>query len=241
MDVKTGSGAFMPDLAGSRALAQSIVDVAEGAGLPTRALITDMSEPLAPAAGNAREVAFIIAYLKGAHADSRFHAVNCALGGAMLALGGLARDASEGEAMIARAIASGAAAGRFSRAWSRRSAAPADLVERPETHLTAAPVMRDVTAPRAGYIARIATREIGLAVVTLGGGRVQPGDEIDHRVGVDALAGCGTKVDAGTVLARVHARDEEATCSACARILDAFTIADTQPGPAALVAERIGG
>ena len=66
---------------------------------------------------------------------------------------------------------------------------PADLVERPETHLTAAPVMRDVTAPRAGYIARIATREIGLAVVTLGGGRVQPGDEIDHRVGVDALAG----------------------------------------------------
>ena len=119
-----------------------------------------MSEPLAPAAGNAREVAFIIAYLKGAHADSRFHAVNCALGGAMLALGGLARDASEGEAMIARAIASGAAAGRFARMVAALGG-PADLVERPETHLTAAPVMRDVTAPRAGYIARIATREIG--------------------------------------------------------------------------------
>ena len=240
MDVKTGSGAFMPDLAGSRALAQSIVDVAEGAGLPTRALITDMNEPLAPVAGNAREVAFIIAYLRGAHADSRFHAVNCALGGAMLALGGLARDTSEGEAMIARAIASGAAAERFARMVSALGG-PADLLERPEAHLAAAPVMREVPAPRAGYVARIATREIGLAVVALGGGRVQPGDEIDHRVGVDALAGCGAKVDAGSMLARVHARDEETARIACARILAAFTIADEKPGPAALVADRIGG
>jgi thymidine phosphorylase len=240
MDVKTGSGAFMADLAGSQALAQSIVAVAEGAGLPTRALITDMNEPLAPVAGNACEVTFTIAYLKGAHADSRFHAVNCALGGAMLALGGLARDASEGEAKIAQAVASGAAAERFARMVTALGG-PADLIERPEAHLASAPVIREVVAPRAGYVSRIATREIGLAVVALGGGRVQPGDEIDHRVGVDALAGCGVKVDAGTTLARVHARDEENARAACARILAAFTIADEKPAPAALITDRIGG
>ncbi len=240
MDVKTGSGAFMPDLDGSRALAQSIVGVAEGAGLPTRALITDMDEPLAPVAGNALEVAFIIDYLKGAHGQSRFHAVNCALGGTMLALGGLASDAEEGEGMIARAIASGAAAERFSQMVVALGG-PADLVENPERHLASAPVIREVAAPRAGYVSRIATREIGLAVVALGGGRVQPGDEIDHRVGVDALAGCGAKVDAGATLARVHARDEETARAACARILAACTIADEKPGPAALIAARIGG
>ena len=86
MDVKTGSGAFMPTLEGARELAESIADVATGAGLPTVALITDMSEPLASAAGNAVEVQNAVDYLSGERRDARLHEVTLSLGAELLAL-----------------------------------------------------------------------------------------------------------------------------------------------------------
>ena len=86
MDVKTGSGAFMPTLDGARELAESIAAVATGAGLPTVSLITDMNEPLASAAGNAVEVQNAVDYLTGAQRDPRLHRVTLALGAELLAL-----------------------------------------------------------------------------------------------------------------------------------------------------------
>ena len=104
MDVKTGSGAFMPTLAASRELAASIATVATDAGLPTVSLITDMNEPLASAAGNAVEIRNAVDYLTGAKRDPRLHQVTMALGAELLALSGLTRDADAGAAALNRAL-----------------------------------------------------------------------------------------------------------------------------------------
>src|SRR5271166_2990346 len=104
MDVKTGSGAFMPTLEGARELAESIATVATGAGLPTVSLITDMNEPLASAAGNAVEVWNAVGFLVGERRDARLHRVTLALGGELLAVAGLARDADEGSALMQRSL-----------------------------------------------------------------------------------------------------------------------------------------
>src|ERR1700734_4212660 len=115
MDVKAGSGAFMASLSGARELAQSLASVATGAGLPTVSLITDMSEPLASAAGNAVEIRNAVDYLTGARRDERLDQVTMALGAELLALSGLARDAAAGAAALKHSLETGAAAERFER------------------------------------------------------------------------------------------------------------------------------
>ena len=124
MDVKQGSGAFMASLPEARALAESIVTVAEGAGLRTAALITDMDAPLASAAGNAVEVAYAIDYLTGARREPRFHAVTLALGAEMLVAGGLAADRDAAAERLEQALA-WVRRPSASPAWSRRSGARA--------------------------------------------------------------------------------------------------------------------
>ena len=109
-------------------------------GLATRALLTDMDEPLASAAGNAVEIAYAIDYLTGRGREPRFHEVTVALGAEMLRLGGLTGSAGEGRDRIAEAVASGAAAERFARMVAALGG-PSDLVERPNRHLAAAPVV----------------------------------------------------------------------------------------------------
>ncbi len=130
MDVKTGSGAFMPTLDASRELARSLVSVAVGAGLPTTALITAMDQPLADAAGNAVEMAYAVDYLTGARRQPRMHEVVVALGAEMLLLGRLASSQDEARAAMERAISSGAAAERFARMVAGLGG-PRDILERP--------------------------------------------------------------------------------------------------------------
>lgn len=238
MDVKTGSGAFMPTLERSRELARSLVSVANGAGLPTTALITDMDAPLADAAGNALEVRYAIDYLTGARRETRMHEVTLALGAEMLVLGNLATSLLDGRQRIERAISSGAAAELFQRMVSALGG-PSDLMQSPEKHLQAAPIIRAVHAPQAGTVARIATREIGIAVVALGGGRARAADAIDHAVGITALAGLGERVDSERPLAIIHARDEASLQRATARILAACTVSDSAPAAQPAVLERI--
>jgi thymidine phosphorylase len=238
MDVKTGCGAFMPTLGQARALAESIVAVANGAGLRTTALITDMNEPLAPAAGNALEIANAIANMTGARHDRRLLEVTAALGGEMLATGGLAPDAAAGRERIARAIESGAAAERFARMVAALGG-PADLLENPARHLAAAPVIRPVPAARAGFVTAIDTRALGLAVVALGGGRTRAEDAIDPAVGLDALAPLGAGVAAGQPLAMIHARSPAECERAAAALHAAYTIGAEAPAAAPLIAERI--
>jgi thymidine phosphorylase len=234
LDVKTGSGAFMPTLERSRELARSLVDVANGAGTRTAALITDMNEPLASAAGNALEIRNAVEFLTGAHRDPRLLDVTLALSAAALELTGFDGNARHA---VRSALASGKATEHFARMVALLGG-PADFVEAMDRHLKPAPIVRDIPAPEAGVIAAIDTRGVGMAVVALGGGRRVPTDTIDHAVGFDRLLGLGARVEAGMPLARIHARDEASMRDAAQRLVAAYrigTAASTHP----LIAERV--
>ena len=221
LDVKCGNGAFMSDLDAARALATSLVEVAVGAELPARAVLTDMNEPLASAAGNALEVANAIDFLTGRHVDSRLWDVTVALGAEMLALGGLARDETDGAAKMTEALQSGAAAAKFAQMVVALGG-PSDLLERPERYLPQAPVIRTVETE--GTVTGIDARAVGLAVVALGGGRTRPQDDVDPAVGVSDLAPVGQPLGDGTPLAIIHARTDDAADAAEATLRAAYRL-----------------
>jgi thymidine phosphorylase len=239
MDVKFGSGAFMRDVTDARALAESLVLVANGAGLPTTALLTDMNQPLASAAGNALEVAYVIDYLTGARREPRFHDVTVALGAEMLLLGGVA-SAESARKQVEEVIASGSAAERFSEMVAALGG-PKDLLKHPSRHLVPAPVVRAVHPASSGIIESVATRDIGLAVVALGGGRTRPEDSIDHAVGFTDLAGLGERVDAERPIGVVHARTDAQADAAAEALRQAYAVSDSAPAGTPLILERIGG
>ncbi len=235
MDVKSGTGAFMATLDDSVELAESLALVATGAGLPTTALITDMNQPLASAAGNALEVLNAIHYLTGHHRDLRLHEVVVALGGEMLLLGGLATSIADGWAQIDAAIQSGRAADHFQRMVSALGG-PHDLLLRPGVHLPAAPVELPVTPDQRSFVHGVDARAIGVAVVGLGGGRTRPQDQIDHAVGFSLLAAVGSEVGPDAPLGIVHARSDGAAQAAAKALLDAYRLGKKAPetGPTVL-------
>lgn len=239
MDVKFGNGAFMATQADAEALARSITGVARGAGLPTVALLTDMNQVLGRTAGNAVEVREAIAVLRGETPDPRLYAVTAELGAELLALCGLAADAAEGRRRFDAAVADGRAAERFSRMVAALGG-PADLLEHPERHLSAAPVVRPVFPASTGVVAAMDTRAIGVAIIRLGGGRVDTADPIDHRVGFTAIAGVGEHAGPGTgPLALVHAATDDAADAAADALRAAVTIADAVPAAGPLIPLRL--
>lgn len=240
LDVKVGSGAFMHDMDRARALAQSLVATANGAGCKTSALITDMDQPLARSAGNALEVIEVMEVLTGTRPNARLWDVTCALGGEALALAGVATDAAEGQGMIAEALESGAAAEQFGRMVAAQGG-PADFVDRWADRLPAAPVVRDVTAAGDGVVAAIDGFALGEAVVHLGGGRLKGDDRINPAVGLSDMAGIGQQVAAGQVLAQVHAASDAEADRAQATVQAAYRLADGEVTPPELIRERIAG
>ena len=239
LDVKWGTGAFMGSLPEAQALAESLVAVANGAGLTTRALVTDMNEPLAPAAGNAVEVAHAVDFLTRRRRDPRVEAITVDLAAEMLLIGGLAATRDEARARLTATLDDGRAAEIFGRMVAALGG-PVDFVEKAPTYLKAAPIVREVFAETAGVVTAIDTRSVGLAVVELGGGRARAADVIDPAVGFTALAGIGQAIDGRTPLAVVHAADEAAAARAGARLRAAYRLGDAAPVPRPLVADRIG-
>ncbi|TPQ51635.1 thymidine phosphorylase [Prosthecomicrobium hirschii] len=239
LDVKWGNGAFMATFAAAEGLAESLVAVANGAGLATTALLTDMNQPLAPAAGNAVEVRHAIDFLTRRRRDARVEAVTVELGIEMLMTGGLATDRDAAQARLVRTLDDGSAAERFARMVAALGG-PADLVERPGDHLARAAVEIAVEAPEAGIVAAIDTRAVGVAVIELGGGRMRAADAIDPTVGFTELAGLGAPVGPGQPLARVHARDAAAAARAAAAVRAAYRIGTEAPAADPVVAARIG-
>ncbi|MBA4612789.1 thymidine phosphorylase [Stappia taiwanensis] len=232
LDVKWGSGAFMATLEEASALAESLVRVANGAGCPTTALLTDMNEPLASAAGNAVEVRNAVDFLTGKEIDNRLFDVTVALGAEALVTGGLATDAEDGADRMREAFDSGAAAERFAKMVSALGG-PADFVERPEAYLAAAPVERAIYPESPGTVVAVDARAIGVAVVELGGGRRTFDDVIDPSVGLTHIAGIGHSVDSDAPLAIVHAASEAAAARAADSVRAAYRI-----GGAAEVEDR---
>ncbi len=239
MDVKCGNGAFAATPAAARELAESIVAVATGAGLKTTALVTDMNQVLGRTAGNALEVVETVDYLKDhRRADPRLHAVTLDLAAEMLQLGGLVATVEEGRGKAEAALADGRAAEIFARMIAALGG-PADLLERPAVHLAPAPVVIDCPALGSGFVSAMQAREIGLAVVALGGGRRRAEDTIDPRVGLSDICQTGQQVAAGEPLAKVHAADADAAAAAVAALQRVIRLDDRPPAAAPVIQARI--
>ena len=223
VDIKTGNGAFMCARNRARDLASNLIEVAALAGLPARALITDMNQPLARSAGNALEVGEAIGFLKNVYRHPRLEDVILSLGSEMMVLGGLAGKSATARQMLTTVLESGLAAEHFARMVAKQGG-PSDLVDSPQKYLTAAPVVRDLVAPDNGYIEFIDTKAIGLSVVHLGGGRKHAEDIIDHRVGLSGFCLVGDAVNRGDPLVTIHAADESAWQFAAQQLRDAILI-----------------
>lgn len=226
MDVKVGSGAFMEKREDAITLAKSLVSVANGAGLKTTALITDMDEPLAPVAGNGLEVLHAAGFLKNEIINSRVHEVTVALGAELLVSAGLAASLEEARRQLEKALSSGHAAEHFAR-MVKALGGPADFIDSPRKHLRQAPMIKPVFADVDGVVSSIATRQLGLAVIELGGGRRVAADKIDHAVGLDNLLGKNFRADMNTPLAMIHAADEAGFERAAKIVKAAYKIGGT--------------
>ncbi len=238
LDVKAGSGAFMATPEDAAALARALVGAANAAGCRTAALVTSMDQPVATAIGNAVEVAAAMDVLTGGREEGALADLVCNLGGALLALGGIAASEADGAARVRAAIADGTAAERFSTMIAAMGGLP-DIAASWRAELPVAPVVRAVAAERAGHIAAIDGTALGEAVVRLGGGRMRGGDAIDPSVGFSRIARLGAAVAAGAPLAMVHARDDAAADAAARALRGAIRIgAAPCPGPSVL--SRIG-
>ncbi len=237
LDIKTGSGAFMRKEADARALARMLKTTAEGAGCPTAALVTDMNEPLASAAGNALEVARALDLLTMTDIDNRLWDLSLALGGALLARAGMVADRKAGAARLERVIEEGRAAERFA-AMIAAQGGPKDLLERYREILPRAPVIRPVPPATPGFVTAIDTRRLGEIVVMLGGGRRRQGERIDPAVGLSDIAGIGQHVGPETPLATIHAASEAAFMAAAEALRQACVVGPRPlPAPPLILAE----
>lgn len=229
MNVTTGGGAFMSNLQDARELAKTITDVARGAGVICHSLVTDMDQPLGSAAGNALEVQYALNYLRGTR-EHRMHQVVMALGAMLLVDSGLASDTASAEIALEKSLSSGHALEKFAQMVSALGG-PTNFVDSPEKYLINAPVVRNITANRSGWVSVVGAKEIGMAVVVLGGGRIQPGAPVDWRVGVTQLATVGNKVEPSTIVAQVHAASDDAADIAESRIRAAISVSETSVAP----------
>ncbi|MBW8909693.1 MAG: thymidine phosphorylase [Mesorhizobium sp.] len=238
LDVKVGNGAFMEKSRDAVALANSLVEVANGAGLKASALVTGMNEPLASAAGNAVEVKNAVDFLTGRYRDRRLEEVTLALAAEMLQSAGVVSSNQDGLRRAAETLAGGRAASIFARMVTALGG-PADFVENADKYLPKASVELAVKAAADGFVTAVATRDIGLAVVTLGGGRTRPDDRIDHAVGLTRLLPVGAEVRAGEPLALVHGRSDADAEAAAAAVRAAYTIGASKPHAEKTVLRRI--
>lgn len=204
LDVKGGSGAFMKTRAEAEELARALVSAAKAAGCATRALITDMNQPLGPSLGNAVELAEVLIVLRAPRPDSRLCALSLALAGEVLALVGRCSDPQSGARAALEALQSGAAAEKFG-AMVHALGGPARLLDDPAQYLPKAPVVRAVKARTDGRVAAIDGVGLGQVVVRLGGGRLRSDDVIDPRVGVTGVLSLGDTVSRGDAMALIHA------------------------------------
>ncbi len=238
MDIKVGNGAFMNNLDEARSLAASINRVSCEAGLQTRALITDMNQPLAPVAGNALEVRECVAYLTGVRRDARLHEVVMALGVALIVCAGIAADEADAREQLERSLRSGRGLQLFDQMIADLGG-PSAFSDTADTHLPSASVIQAVPSLVDGYICAIDTRMLGMAVVSLGGGRSHPNDRIDPTVGFDQILRIGQKVSLGDPLCRVHAADVSAAKYAAATVQAAMHIGNESSVPVSVVLEEV--
>ncbi|MDF3059314.1 MAG: pyrimidine-nucleoside phosphorylase [Rariglobus sp.] len=238
LDVKFGRGAFMKTLPDARALAQAMVDIGNAMGKPTRALLTAMDQPLGRAVGNALEVAESIACLRG-EGPADLMEVTYALGAEMLCLAKVSGDVKEGEARLREVVASGAALKKMKEIVAAQGG-DARVCDAPDEVLPQAKHVRELKAERAGWVQEVVALDVALAALQLGAGRVRAEDAVDPAVGFTRLVKVGERVEAGAVLACIHANDTARLETAAAILGEAIVTGDGPVTPEPLIAERIG-
>ncbi|MGK3143514.1 thymidine phosphorylase [Pantoea sp. C2G6] len=238
MDVKVGSGAFMPTYEASESLAQSIVGVANGAGCQTTALLTDMNQVLASSAGNALEVREAVRFLTGEQRNPRLLEVTLALCSEMLISGKLAASDAEARQQLMKVLDNGKAAEIFARMVAAQQG-PADFVERYDHYLPTPMLSKAVYADQPGIVSSMDTRALGLAVVAMGGGRQRASDSIDYSVGLSEMITLGERADAQRPLAIIHASSEEKWQQAAAAVKAALVLGDSAPAETPVVYRRV--
>lgn len=208
MDVKTGNGAFAAEMSMAQVLSQSISQVATGAGVPTRCLITDMNQVLGRSVGNAVEMAECIEFLLNpAQADERLVDLTLELAAHMLDLSGVADNLNDAKDKASAALNQGRAAQVFARMVAGLGG-PTDLLEKPQRYLPQAPIVKPILASHSGYVCAMDVRAIGLSLVTLKAGRSKADDAIDYAVGLSGMAQIGDYIEQGQPLAVAHVRND---------------------------------
>ena len=236
MDIKLGSGAFMPSLERAIKLSKSIIGTAATAGLKTHTLITDMNEVLGQTAGNAVEIIESIEFLKNENRETRLNEVVAALCAEMLIVAGIESDSSAARERVESAITSGDAVEKFSRMVAELGG-PADFVEKYTDYLPKAAIEKPIHPDETGILAEVDAHAIGSAIIELGGGRQQLGDALDLSVGLTDVAAIGEMVGADRPLAVVHASREEDADMAASMIRDACTISADKPAERPIIVE----
>ena len=238
MDVKVGNGAFMPTYQASADLAKSIVAVANQAGCKTSALLTDMNQVLASSAGNALEIREATHYLTGKYRNPRLHKITMALSTEMLISSGLAQNEIEAHQKLQAVLDNGKAAEIYNKMIAGLGG-PKDFVDRYDHYLPKASIIRPVYAQCSGIVQAMNTRDLGMMIVGLGGGRKKPSDAIDYRVGFTDIVTLGQAVQQGEPLAILHVNDEAQFKQAEKQIQDIIILGEKSPEKYPEVYERI--
>jgi len=237
LDVKTGAGAFMPQLDRALLLAQTMVDIGERCGCPTVALMTCMDHPLGVACGNAVEIEESIEVLRGGGpADTR--EVTLSLGAEMLLLARVASTAAEARSLLGDALADGRGLEMLRKIVEAQGGDPR-VVDDPQGVLPRAPEQALVVASHAGVVQRVEPRVLGRGIIALGGGRTTMEDEVDPSVGFRLLVHPGMHVTRGTPLASVLARDTAGLALGEACVREAVVIGDGDVAQPALISHRV--
>ena len=238
MDLKCGNGAFMDSLEHAEELAFSIVRVANTAGTKTKAVITDMNQVLGKNVGNALEMAEAVEYLKGNNIDSRLHEVTMELCSELLISAKISNNLKEAKSKLQQALVSGAALEKFAQMVSTLGG-PHDFCENPWKYLPKAKIIRPIFAHKSGFISAMNTRDIGLSIIELKGGRTSPEQKLDYATGYTDFCQIGDAVDNKTPLATIHAQNEEEYNRAAQSLINSIIISDKKPAPSRCIIKKI--
>ena len=235
MDIKMGNGAFADQKDFALELGKNIIHVGKEFGMKTTALITDMNQPLGTNVGNSLEVQEVIDYLTGSERDKRLHEVVLSLSAKMVIIAGLSGSKKEAIKKITRVLDSGKAAEKFEEMVMTLGGSGNIL----EGKFKQSDIIKPIPATQTGFISNIQTRDVGLAVVSLGGGRKKASDTIDHSVGLTEISGLGNYIEVGQPLAMVHAKNETQANHAIELIQQAYSINDSKVDPLPIVIQQL--
>ena len=226
MDVKVGSGAFMPTVERASELAESIIGTAAQAGLKTHAILTDMNEVLGDTAGNALEIVESIRYLKDEYRESRLNQVTLSLCAEMLVLSGVEQDIERAMRRVEEAVTSGRAAEKFGQMIAGLGG-PVDFIDHYENYLPVAPIIQPVYPLSSGVLSTVDAIQMGNAIIELGGGRRVMGDALDLAVGLTDIAHIGDTVDKSRPLAVIHGASDAKVQAAATIIQNACAVSES--------------